>query len=142
MIIIKFYKKFIPTGIKLLIFLLPSQAKEQTHTYTMSNIKKIEEILKNALQQPALEDAEEFEAQLQEIELSLADFYPETPYYTYLMTLITKIKEVHGIDEENIDEDFLLPDEDFVIDFPEEEYTDEDKAFQENEDDCLNYLFE
>ena len=72
----------------------------------------------------------------------MADFYPETPYYTYIMTLITKIKEVHGIDQENIDEDFLLPDEDFVIDFPEEEYTDEDREFQKNEDDCLNYLFE
>jgi|GEM_PF-3823430 len=125
----------------------------------MSNITKIEEFLKNAIAQVTdkngefdaalldnLSDEEydcvEFEDQLVEIELSLADFYPDTPYYVYLMTLITKIKEVYGIDEENIDEDFVVPDKDFVVEFPEEEYTDEDHNFVENDDNCLDYLFE
>ena len=125
----------------------------------MSNIKKVEEFLKNALIQVTDENGEfdaalldnlsdeeydypEFETMLLEIELSLADFYPETPYYVYLMALITKIKEIYGIDEENIDEDYLLPDMDFVIDFPEEEFTHEDREFEENDDHCLNYLFE
>lgn len=125
----------------------------------MSNISKIEEFLKNAIAQVTDQNGEfdaalldnlsdeeydcvEFEDQLVEIELSLADFYPDTPYYVYLMTLITKIKEVYGIDEENIDEDFVVPDEDFVVEFPEEEYTDEDRSFVENDDNCLDYLFE
>ncbi len=125
----------------------------------MSNITKIEEFLKNAIAQVTDQNGEfdaalldnlsdeeydcvEFEDQLVEIELSLADFYPDTPYYVYLMTLITKIKEVYGIDEENIDEDFVVPDEDFVVEFPEEEYTDEDRSFVENDDNCLDYLFE
>lgn len=125
----------------------------------MSNIKKVEEFLKSALIQvrdkdgafdatllDSLSDEEydypEFENQLLEIELSLADLYPETPYYVFMMAMITKIKEIYGIDEENIDEDFLLPDEDFVIDFPQEEFTDEDRDFQENNDHCLDYLFE
>ena len=125
----------------------------------MSNITKIEEFLKNAIAQITDQNGEfdaalldnlsdeeydcvEFEDQLVEIELSLADFYPDTPYYVYLMTLITKIKEVYGIDEENIDEDFVVPDEDFVVEFPEEEYTDEDRSFVENDDNCLDYLFE
>lgn len=125
----------------------------------MSNITKIEEFLKNAIAQVTDQNGEfdaalldnlsdeeydcvEFEDQLVEIELSLADFYPDTPYYVYLMTLITKIKEVYGIDEENIDEDFVVPDEDCVIEFPEEEYTDEDRSFVENDDNCLDYLFE
>ena len=125
----------------------------------MSNITKIEEFLKNAIAQVTDQNGEfdaalldnlsdeeydcvEFEDQLVEIELSLADFYPDTPYYVYLMTLITKIKEVYGIDKENIDEDFVVPDEDFVVEFPEEEYTDEDRSFVENDDNCLDYLFE
>lgn len=125
----------------------------------MSNIKKIEEFLKNAIVQVTGPDGafdaalldnlseeqydpEEFEGRLVEMELTLADIYPETPYYVYLMALITKIKEVYGIDEENIDEDYLLPDEDFVLDFPEEEVTDEDLKFVEEDDNCLDYLFE
>ena len=125
----------------------------------MSNIKKIEEFLKNAILQVTGEDGSfdaalldnlteeqydsvEFEDRLVEMELSLADIYPETPYYVYLMALITKIKEIYGIDEENIDEDYLLPDEDFVLDFPEEEVTDEDRKFIEEDDNCLDYLFE
>lgn len=125
----------------------------------MSNIRKIEEFLKNALVRVTDGDGEfdatlidslsddeydypEFENQLLEIELSLADFYPLTPYYVYLMAMISKIKEIYGIDEENIDEDYLLPDEDFVIDFPQEEFTDEDREFEENDDNCLDYLFE
>lgn len=77
----------------------------------MSNIKKVEEFLKKALLQVTDEDGEfdaalldtlsdedydcpEFETMLLEIELSLADFYPETPYYVYMMALITKIKEI------------------------------------------------
>ena len=125
----------------------------------MSNIKKIEEFLKNAILQVTGEDGSfdaalldnlteeqydsvEFEDRLVEMELTLADIYPETPYYVYLMALITKIKEIYGIDEENIDEDYLLPDEDFVLDFPEEEVTDEDRKFIEEDDNCLDYLFE
>ena len=125
----------------------------------MSNIKKIEEFLKNAIVQVTAPDGafdaalldnlsdeqydpEEFENKLVEMELTLADIYPETPYYVYIMALITKIKEVYGIDEENIDEDYLLPDEDFVLDFPEEEVTDEDRKFIEEDDNCLDYLFE
>jgi hypothetical protein len=58
------------------------------------------------------------------------------------MALINKIKELYRIDEENIDEDYLLPDEDFVLDFPQEEMTQEDIDFQEQDDDCLEYLFD
>ena len=125
----------------------------------MSNIKKIEKFLKVAL---ALEtdkdgafdaalldklsddeyDFEQVEAQLLEIELSLAEQYPETPYYTYLMTLINKIKEIYGIDEENINEDYLLPDEDFVLEFPSQELTEEDTEFEKEGDSELGYLFE
>ena len=53
-----------------------------------------------------------------------------------------KIKEIYGVDSENIDEDYLLPDEDFVLDFPDEEYTDEDREFEANDDHCLDFLFE
>lgn len=125
----------------------------------MSNIKKIEEYLKAALAQVTDTDGafdaalldklsddeydfEQFEAQLLEMELSLAEQYPETPYYTYLMTLINKIKEIYGIDAENINEDYLLPDEDFVLEFPAEELTEEDTEFEKEGDDELGYLFE
>ena len=125
----------------------------------MSNIKKVEKFLKDALLQVKAEDGifdaalldnlsdeeydcVEFEETLMEIELSLQDFYPETPYYVYLMALVNKIKEVYGLDEENIDEDYLIPDEDFVLDFPDEEFTDEDKEFEQEDDHCLEYLFE
>ncbi len=125
----------------------------------MSNIKKVEKFLKDALLQVKAEDGifdaalldnlpdeeydcVEFEETLMEIELSLMDMYPETPYFVYLMALINKIKEVYGLDEENIDEDYLIPDEDFVLDFPEEEFTDDDKEFEEFDDHCLDYLFE
>ncbi|MBO5700457.1 MAG: hypothetical protein J6R57_03455 [Bacteroidales bacterium] len=125
----------------------------------MSNIKKIEEYLKAALAQVTDTDGafdaalldklsddeydfEQFEAQLLEMELSLAEQYPETPYYTYLMTLINKIKEIYGIDAENINEDYLLPDEDFVLEFPAEELTEEDAEFEKEGDDELSYLFE
>lgn len=126
---------------------------------TMLNIKKIEEFLKDAIRRVTDEtgafdaalldnyseeeyDSMEFEDQLVEIELTLADIYPETPYYVYLMVMITKIKEIYGVDSENIDEDYLLPDEDFVLDFPDEEYTDEDREFEANDDHCLDFLFE
>ena len=125
----------------------------------MSNIKKIEKFLKDALAlvtdndgafDAALLDKlsddeydfEQVEAQLLEIELSLAEQYPETPYYTYLMTLINKIKEIYGIDEENINEDYLLPDEDFVLEFPSQELTEEDAEFEKEGDSALAYLFE
>ena len=125
----------------------------------MSNIKKIEEYLKAALAQVTDTDGafdaalldklsddeydfEQFEAQLLEMELSLAEQYPETPYYTYLMTLINKIKEIYGIDAENINEDYLLPDEDFVLEFPAEELTEEDTEFEKEGDSALEYLFE
>ena len=125
----------------------------------MSNIKKIEEYLKAALAQVTDTDGafdaalldklsddeydfEQFEAQLLEMELSLAEQYPETPYYTYLMTLINKIKEIYGIDAENINEDYLLPDEDFVLEFPAEELTEEDAEFEKDGDSELGYLFE
>ncbi len=125
----------------------------------MSNIKKVEKFLKDALLQVTdqdgafdaalldnLSDEEydcvEFEESLMEIELSLQDFYPETPYYVYLMALINKIKEIYGIDEDNIDEDYLIPDEDFVMDFPQEEILEEDNDFIEQDDHCLDYLFE
>ena len=112
----------------------------------MKNIQKVEKFLKEALVSPQTDnedfDIDEFETRLVEIELSVADFYPETPYYVYLMALITKIKERYGIDEENIDEDFIIPDEDFVIDFPEEEFSVEDEAFLNEDDHCLDYLFE
>ena len=125
----------------------------------MSNIKKIEEYLKAALAQVTDTDGafdaalldklsddeydfEQFEAQLLEMELSLAEQYPETPYYTYLMTLINKIKEIYGIDAENINEDYLLPDEDFVLEFPAEELTEEDAGFEKEGDSELGYLFE
>ena len=125
----------------------------------MSNIKKIEEYLKAALAQVTDTDGafdaalldklsdeeydfEQFEAQLLEMELSLAEQYPETPYYTYLMTLINKIKEIYGIDAENINEDYLLPDEDFVLEFPTEELTEEDTEFEKEGDSELGYLFE
>ena len=125
----------------------------------MSNIKKIEEYLKAALAQVTDTDGafdaalldklsddeydfEQFEAQLLEMELSLAEQYPETPYYTYLMTLINKIKEIYGIDAENINEDYLLPDEDFVLEFPAEELTEEDAEFEKEGDNELGYLFE
>jgi hypothetical protein len=125
----------------------------------MSNIKKIEKFLKDALALVTDKDGafdaalldklsddeydfEQVEAQLLEIELSLAEQYPETPYYTYLMTLINKIKEIYGIDEENINEDYLLPDEDFVLEFPSQELTDEDAEFEKEGDSELGYLFE
>ncbi|MBQ5827186.1 MAG: hypothetical protein IIW47_00145 [Bacteroidales bacterium] len=125
----------------------------------MSNIKKIEKFLKDALALVTDKDGafdaalldklsddeydfEQVEAQLLEIELSLAEQYPETPYYTYLMTLINKIKEIYGIDEENINEDYLLPDEDFVLEFPSQELTDEDAEFEKEGDSALEYLFE
>lgn len=125
----------------------------------MSNIKKIEKFLKDALALVTDKDGafdaalldklsddeydfEQFEAQLLEMELSLAEQYPETPYYTYLMTLINKIKEIYGIDAENINEDYLLPDEDFVLEFPAEELTDEDAEFEKEGDEELGYLFE
>ena len=125
----------------------------------MSNIKKIEKFLKDALALVTDKDGafdaalldklsddeydfEQVEAQLHEIELSLAEQYPETPYYTYLMTLINKIKEIYGIDEENINEDYLLPDEDFVLEFPSQELTEEDTEFEKEGDSELGYLFE
>lgn len=125
----------------------------------MSNIKKIEKFLKDALALVTDKDGafdaalldklsddeydfEQMEAQLLEIELSLAEQYPETPYYTYLMTLLNKIKEIYGIDEENINEDYLLPDEDFVLEFPSQELTDEDAEFEKEGDSELGYLFE
>ena len=125
----------------------------------MKNIKKVENYLKEALAPfidesghidslnymeiiPEDFDLDEFECKIEELELSLSDVYPTTPYYVYLMALINKIKELYRIDEENIDEDYLLPDEDFVLDFPEEELTDEDKEFFEENDDCLEYLFD
>ena len=125
----------------------------------MSNIKKIEKFLKDALALVTDKDGafdaalldkltddeydfEQVEAQLLEIELSLAEQYPETPYYTYLMTLINKIKEIYGIDEENINEDYLLPDEDFVLEFPFQELTEEDTEFEKEGDSELGYLFE
>ena len=125
----------------------------------MSNIKRIEEYLKAALAQVTDTDGafdaalldklsddeydfEQFEAQLLEMELSLAEQYPETPYYTYLMTLINKIKEIYGIDAENINEDYLRPDEDFVLEFPAEELTEEDAGFEKEGDNELGYLFE
>ena len=125
----------------------------------MKNIKKVEKFLKESLAPfidedghidslnfmeiiPEDFDLDEFECKIQELELSLSDFYPVTPYYVYLMALINKIKELYRIDEENIDEDYLLPDEDFVLEFPEEEFTQEDKDFEEENDDCLEYLFD
>ena len=125
----------------------------------MSNIKKIEKFLKDALALVTDKDGafdaalldklsddeydfEQVEAQLLEIELSLAEQYPETPYYTYLMTLINKIKEIYVIDEENINEDYLLPDEDFVLEFPSQELTEEDTEFEKEGDSELGYLFE
>jgi hypothetical protein len=125
----------------------------------MSNIKKIEKFLKDALALVTDKDGafdaalldklsddeydfEQVEAQLLEIELSLAEQYPETPYYTYLMTLINKIKEIYGIDEENINEDYLLPDEDFILEFPSQELTEEDTEFEKEGDSELGYLFE
>ena len=125
----------------------------------MSNIKKIEKFLKDALALVTDKDGafdaalldklsddeydfEQVEAQLLEIELSLAEQCPETPYYTYLMTLINKIKEIYGIDEENINEDYLLPDEDFVLEFPSQELTEEDTEFEKEGDSELGYLFE
>ena len=125
----------------------------------MKNIKKVEKFLKESLAPfidedghidslnfmeiiPEDFDLDEFECKIQELELSLSDFYPVTPYYVYLMALINKIKELYRIDEENIDEDYLLPDEDFVLDFPSEEFVQEDLDFKEEDDDCLDYLFE
>ena len=125
----------------------------------MSNIKKVEKFLKDALLQVKAEDGifdaalldnlsdeeydcVEFEETLMEIELSLMDMYPETPYFVYLMALVNKIKEVYGLDEENIYGDYLIPDEDFVLDFPDEEFTDEDMVFEQEDDNCLEYLFE
>ena len=125
----------------------------------MKNIKKVEKFLKDAIAPFIDEDGnidslnyidiipddfewDEFESKIEELELTLTDIYPETPYYVYLMDLINKIKELYRIDEENIDEDYLLPDEDFVLDFPQEEMTLDDVDFEENNDDCLEYLFE
>lgn len=125
----------------------------------MKNIQKVEQFLKESLA-PFIDDdghidslnymeiipedfeIDEFECKIQELELSLSDFYPVTPYYVYLMALINKIKELYRIDEENINEDYLLPDEDFVLDFPQEEMTQEDIDFAEEDDHCLEYLFE
>ncbi len=125
----------------------------------MKNIEKVEKFLKDALVPfidenghidslnymeiiPEDFDLDEFECKIEELELSLSDVYPTTPYYVYLMALISKIKELYRIDEENIDEDYLLPDEDFVLDFPSEEFVQEDLDFKEEDDDCLDYLFE
>ena len=125
----------------------------------MKNIKKIETFLKDSLAPfigedghidslnymeiiPEDFDIDEFECKIQELELSLSDVYPVTPYYVYLMSHINKIKELYRIDEENIDEDYLLPDEDFVLEFAQEELTQEDLDFAEENDDCLEYLFE
>ena len=125
----------------------------------MKNIQKVEQFLKESLA-PFIDDdghidslnymeiipedfeIDEFECKIQELELSLSDFYPVTPYYVYLMALINKIKELYRIDEENINEDYLLPDEDFVLEFPQEEMTQEDIDFAEEDDHCLEYLFE
>ena len=125
----------------------------------MKNIQKVEQFLKESLA-PFIDDdghidslnymeiipedfeIDEFECKIQELELSLSDFYPVTPYYVYLMALINKIKELYRIDEENINEDYLLPDEDFVLEFPQEELTQEDIDFSEEDDHCLEYLFE
>ena len=113
----------------------------------MKNIQKVEQFLKESLA-PFIDDdghidslnymeiipedfeIDEFECKIQELELSLSDFYPVTPYYVYLMALINKIKELYRIDEENINEDYLLPDEDFVLEFPSQELTDEDAEFE------------
>ena len=93
----------------------------------MKNIQKVEQFLKESLAPfigddghidslnymeiiPEDFDIDEFECKIQELELSLSDFYPVTPYYVYLMALINKIKELYRIDEENINEDYLLPD--------------------------------
>ena len=125
----------------------------------MKNIKKVEKFLKDALAPFIDEDGnldslnymeiipddfewDEFECKLQELELTLSDIYPVTPYYMYLMALICKIKELYRIDEDNIDEDYLLPDEEFVLDFPQEEYTEQDIEFEQEDDHCLDYLFE
>ena len=125
----------------------------------MKNIQKVEQFLKESLAPfigddghidslnymeiiPEDFEIDEFECKIQELELSLSDFYPVTPYYVYLMALINKIKELYRIDEENINEDYLLPDEDFVLDFPQEEMTQEDIDFAEEDDHCLEYLFE
>lgn len=125
----------------------------------MSNIKNIEKFLRDALLRVKAADGEfdaamldslsdeeydypEFENRLMEIELSLSDYYPETAYFGYLMSMIAKIKEVYGIDEENIDELFLNPDNEISLEFPAGELTDEDRDFEENEDDCLDYIFE
>lgn len=125
----------------------------------MKNIKKVEKFLKDALAPFIDEDGnldslnymeiipddfewDEFECKLQELELTLSDIYPVTPYYMYLMALICKIKELYRIDEDNIDEDYLLPDEEFVLDFPQEEYTEQDMEFEQEDDHCLDYLFE
>ena len=125
----------------------------------MKNIQKVEQFLKESLA-PFIDDdghidslnymeiipedfeIDEFECKIQELELSLSDFYPVTPYYVYLMALINKIKELYRIDEDNINEDYLLPDEDFVLEFPQEELTQEDIDFAEEDDHCLEYLFE
>ena len=125
----------------------------------MKNIQKVEQFLKESLAPfigddghidslnymeiiPEDFEIDEFECKIQELELSLSDFYPVTPYYVYLMALNNKIKELYRIDEENINEDYLLPDEDFVLDFPQEEMTQEDIDFAEEDDHCLEYLFE
>lgn len=125
----------------------------------MKNIQKVEQFLKESLAPfigddghidslnymeiiPEDFEIDEFECKIQELELSLSDFYPVTPYYVYLMALINKIKELYRIDEENINEDYLLPDEDFVLDFPQEEMTQEDIDFAEEDDHCLEYLFD
>ena len=125
----------------------------------MKNIKKVEKFLKDALAPFIDEDGnldslnymeiipddfewDEFECKLQELELTRSDIYPVTPYYMYLMALICKIKELYRIDEDNIDEDYLLPDEEFVLDFPQEEYTEQDMEFEQEDDHCLDYLFE
>lgn len=125
----------------------------------MSNIKNIEKFLKDALLRVKAADGEfdaamldslsdeeydypEFENRLMEIELSLSDYYPETAYFGYLMSMIAKIKDVYGIDEENIDELFLNPYNETSLEFPAEELTDEDRDFEENEDNCLDYIFE
>lgn len=125
----------------------------------MSNIKNIEKFLRDALLRVKDKDGTfdaslldnipddeydypEFENQLMEIELSLNDFYPETPYFGYLMSMIAKIKEVYGIDGDNIDELFLNPDNETSLEFPAEHLTGEDHDFEENEDDCLDYILE
>ena len=77
----------------------------------MKNIKKAEKFLKEALVPfidesghidslnymeiiPEDFDLDEFECKIEELELSISDVYPATPYYVYLMALINKSLEI------------------------------------------------